>query len=372
MKKIKLIIKTNSKKYPIIIGTNIIKNISNIIKSNKIRFTKCLIVADKKVPKKKLLELIKKIQCNKKITYLFKSNEKNKNQKSVNIILDKLFKNNFNRNDCIISLGGGITGDVVGFAASTFKRGLKFINCPTTLLAQVDSSIGGKTGINNKYGKNLIGTFYQPDLIIADTSFLKSLPKREIICGYAEIFKHALIAGKKFFAFLDKNKFRILKLQSPYIEKAIKDSCIIKKNIVERDEREKKLRKVLNLGHTFAHAYEAEAGYSKKLNHGEAVILGIKSAAKFSLSNKLLSKKKYLKIISHINLLNLPNNIKKFFLKKNISSILNFMKSDKKNISSKINLILLKDIGKPISNLYFKENKIQNFFYKELFNRNLK
>ena len=140
----------------------------------------------------------------KKIIHFFNSNEKNKNQENVNIILNKLLKNNFRRNDCIISIGGGITGDVAGFAASIYKRGIKFINIPTTLLAQVDSSIGGKTGINNKYGKNLIGTFFQPDLVIADTSFLRSLPKREIICGYAEIFKHSLIAGKKYFNYLEK------------------------------------------------------------------------------------------------------------------------------------------------------------------------
>ena len=368
MKKIKLIVKTRSKKYPIIIGKNILKNIPAILKFYQIRFKKCLIVVDKKVPKKKLSELKSNILCHRKIIYSFNSSEKNKNYKSVNIILDKLFKNNFSRNDCIISLGGGITGDVTSYTASIFKRGIKFINLPTTLLAQVDSSIGGKTGINNKYGKNLIGTFFQPDIVITDTSFLKSLPKREIVCGYAEIFKHSLIAGKNYFSFLDKNKSKILKLQSPYIEKAIKDSCIIKKNIVELDEKEKKIRKILNLGHTFAHAYEAETKYSKKLNHGEAVILGINCASKFSLLNKLLTKEKYIKIISHINSLNLPDNCKKFFGRKNINSILKYMKHDKKNDSNKINLILLKDIGKPISNLYFKVDKIKDFFYKELLN----
>ena len=197
-----------------------------------------------------------------------------------------------------------------------FKRGLKFINIPTTLLAQVDSSIGGKTGINNKYGKNLVGSFFQPDLVVSDINLLTTLPKREIVCGYGEIFKHSLIANKKIFDYLDKNKFKVLNLQSPYIEKAIADSCKIKKTIVQEDEKEKKLRKVLNLGHTFAHAYEAALRYSKKLNHGEAVILGITSAAKFSLENKFLKIKKYNKILSHINHLNLPNNLNKFFSKK--------------------------------------------------------
>ena len=368
MKKIKLVVKTSSKNYPIIIGSNIIKNISSIIQTNNIKFNKCLIVADKKVPKKNLSILKKKISCKTKSIHLFNPSEKNKNQESVNKILNKLLINNFNRGDCIISFGGGITGDVTGFAASVFKRGLKFINIPTTLLAQVDSSIGGKTGINNKYGKNLVGSFFQPDLVVSDINLLTTLPKREIVCGYGEIFKHSLIANKKIFNYLDKNKFKVLNLQSPYIEKAIADSCKIKKTIVQQDEKEKNLRKVLNLGHTFAHAYEATLRYSKKLNHGEAVILGITSAAKFSLENKFLKIKKYNKILSHINHLNLPNNLNKFFSKKNINLILNFMKSDKKNNSTNINLILLKDLGKPIINKNFKIEKIRKFFEKELLN----
>ena len=166
MKKIKLFVKTKSKIYPIIIGKKVINKFSSILISNKINFEKVLIVYDTKVPKIKLNILKKNIKANKKIIHNFISNEKNKNLKNINIILDKLFKFNFNRYDCIISLGGGITGDVSGFAASIYKRGLKFINIPTTLLAQVDSSIGGKTGVNNIYGKNLIGSFMQPDLVI--------------------------------------------------------------------------------------------------------------------------------------------------------------------------------------------------------------
>ena len=222
--------------------------------------------------KKKLNIIKQKLKTKKNIIHVFNANEKNKNFKSINLILNKLFKFNFNRNDCIISLGGGITGDISGFAASIYKRGIKFINIPTTLLAQIDSSIGGKTGVNNKYGKNLIGSFMQPDIVLSDISFLKSLPKRELICGYGEIIKHAIISNKNIFNYLDKNINNILKLKSPFIEKTIADSCRVKKNVVEKDEKEKNLRKILNLGHTFAHAYEATSNYSKKLNHGEAVI----------------------------------------------------------------------------------------------------
>ena len=296
------------------------------------------------------------------------ANEKNKNLKNINIILNKLFKYNFNRNDCIISIGGGITGDVSGFAASIFKRGLKFINIPTTLLSQVDSSIGGKTGVNNKYGKNLIGSFMQPDLVISDISILNSLPKREIICGYGEILKHSLIKKGNTFKYLNKNYSKIISLKSPFIEKAIAESCKIKRNIVELDEKEKNLRKILNLGHTFAHAYEATLSYTNKLNHGEAVILGIISSAKFSFENNILKKKDYNKIINHINYLKFPSNLKYYFKQKHINKIIKYMKSDKKNNSSKINLILIKQIGKVILGSTFNESIIKKFLVKELIN----
>ena len=366
MKKIKLIVKTKSKKYPIIIGSNIISKIPSILKSNNIFFEKSLIIADTKVPKKKLNILKKKIISKKKIIHFFNASEKNKNLKSINLILNKLFKYNFNRNDCIISFGGGITGDVSGFAASIFKRGLKFINIPTTLLSQVDSSIGGKTGVNNKYGKNLIGSFMQPDLVISDISMLTSLPKREIVCGYGEILKHSIIHSNNTFSYLNKNYIKILNLKSPFIEKTIAESCKIKRGIVQKDEKEKNLRKILNLGHTFAHAYEATLSYSKKLNHGEAVILGIMSSANFSFQNNFLNKKDYEKIMKHLVRLKVPSNLNHYFKKKHINSILKFMKLDKKNNSSRINLILIKKIGKVLLGLRFSIKKIEKFLKKEL------
>ena len=263
MKHIKLNIKTKTQNYSIIIGSNLTKEISKILHNNSIIFKNCLLVIDKKIPKKKNFRN-KKIFKKKNIyNFFIKAKENNKNIKSVNKILEILLKKNFSREDCLISIGGGITGDIAGFAASQFKRGLKFINIPTTLLAQVDSSVGGKTGVNTKYGKNLIGSFYQPNLVISDIEFLKTLPKREIICGYGEILKHSLIANKKFYNYLTKNCNKIFQLSTPYIDKSIYESCKIKKKIVEKDERESGLRKILNFGHTFAHAYEASLNYSK-------------------------------------------------------------------------------------------------------------
>ena len=366
MNLIKLQVKTRNQKYPIFIGNNILDKLNNILNENLIEFNQCLVIADNNVPKKLISKVLHSLPKKKISLHYFKSSEKNKNQKSVNKILSILLSKNFNRNDCVISIGGGITGDVSGFAASVFKRGLKFINMPTTLLSQVDSSIGGKTGINSKYGKNLIGAFYQPSLVISDIVFLKSLPKREIVCGYGEILKHAIIADKKFFSFLNINGHQVLKLKSPLIEKAIFKSCSIKKKVVETDENEMGIRKILNFGHTFAHAYEATLGYSKKLNHGEAVILGIKTAAKFSLSKKILNIKEFNLIENHLNKLNLPNDIYKFFSIKDLNKILSFMKKDKKNNTNKINLVLLKKIGSPIHKLQFDEKKIYLFLRKEL------
>ena len=366
MKLIKLHVKTGNQKYPIFIGNNILNKLKPILQDNLINFNQCLVIVDKNVPKNLINKVLNSLSKKKISLHYFESSEKNKNQKSIDIILSILLSKNFNRNDCVISVGGGITGDVSGFAASIFKRGLKFVNIPTTLLSQVDSSIGGKTGINSKYGKNLIGAFYQPSLVISDITFLKSLPKREIMCGYGEILKHAIISDKKFFSFLDANRQKILELKSPLIEKTIFKSCSIKKKIVENDEKEMGIRKILNFGHTFAHAFEATLGYSKKLNHGEAVILGIKTATKFSLSNKILNIDEFNLIKNHLNKLSLPKNINKLFSMKDLNKILSFMKKDKKNNTDKINLVLIKKIGSPIYKLVFNEKKINFFLKKEL------
>tara|TARA_B100000035_G_scaffold307380_1_gene310559 strand:+ start:12 stop:1118 length:1107 start_codon:yes stop_codon:yes gene_type:complete len=366
MKITKLKVNTKSEKYPILIGSNLISKIKKICDSNLIKFEKCLLVVDSNVPKKLVLNLKKDLQNRKVYLSFFKASEKNKNQKSVNNILKVLLSKNFSRQDCLITIGGGITGDVGGFAASIFKRGLQFINIPTTLLSQVDSSVGGKTGINSSYGKNLIGNFYQPKIVICDTNFLNSLPKREIICGYAEILKHSLISDKKFFNYLCKNVSKILNLESPFINYSIYTSCKIKKKVIEKDEKEKSFRKILNFGHTFAHAYEASLNYSKKLNHGEAVILGMISALKFSVQEKFMKFRRYQKIVNHINSSRLTKKIKRYFSKKDIKKILLFMTKDKKNNTDKINLILLKNIGSPIIDKVYNKYKLQIFLKKEL------
>ena len=368
MKTIKLTIKTKTQQYPILIGNKLVSKLSKLMKQNSIKFEKCLLIIDKNVPKD-MISQIKKSLNNKKIyTYIFKANEKNKSQKTIDSIVKILLHINFSRQDCLIAVGGGITGDIGAFAASIFKRGMKFVNIPTTLLSQVDSSIGGKTGINTKYGKNLIGSFYQPELVISDIDFLKTLKKREIICGYGEILKHSIIADKNFFKYLDKYFLNIINLKSPFIEKSIFKSCKIKKSVVEKDEKETEYRQILNFGHTFAHAFEASLNYSKKLNHGEAVILGIKTALNFSYKKGLLNKDDYIFLKNHIENLQLPNDINKYFSLRDLNKILKFMAIDKKNNSDKINLVLLRKIGKPLINQRYKKDNLKFFLKGELGN----
>ena len=189
-------------KYSILIGKNVLGLLPKKIKLICPETKKIAIIIDKNVPNKFIKTLKNKLKGYKLIIVSFSANEKFKWLKTVNLLLDKLLSNNFNRSDLVISVGGGITGDVTGFVASIFKRGINFINIPTTLLAQVDSSIGGKTGVNSNYGKNLIGSFYQPKLVISDTSFLDSLTRKEMICGYAEVLKHSIIKDQKFFQWL--------------------------------------------------------------------------------------------------------------------------------------------------------------------------
>ncbi len=367
MKPYKLNIKTKSKVYPIFIGKDIIKNTNFFISKNLSGCKKIFIIIDSNVPKKFIISLKKSLNKFEIFFIKIKVNEKLKNFSTVNKIINILLNKNFYRNDCIIALGGGILGDISAFSASIVKRGIKFINIPTTLLSQVDSSIGGKTGINSKFGKNLIGTFYQPDLVIADIDTIKSLPKREIICGYAEILKHALILNKKFFIWLNKNGKKIIELNNEtLIKKAIYESCKIKSKIVKKDETEKNIRKILNFGHTFAHAFEGTKNFSKIINHGEAVLLGIICACEFANLNNLLSYSELKLIKNHFLDHKLNNNIKKYFSKKDVKKILFFMKADKKNFNNKINLILIKKIGQHIRPITFDEFKVKKFLLKKL------
>ncbi len=347
MKNSKLIVKTKSKIYPIYIGSNILGMTGKLIKNKLPGVKKICIISDNKIPKRLLKKLTSSLKIYRVRIYKLSVSEKTKKLSVANKIIGQLLKDNFNRSDCIISFGGGILSDLSSFISSITKRGVKFINIPTTLLAQSDAAIGGKTAVNSNQGKNLIGTFYQPDFILSDISTLSSLPYKEMISGYGEILKHALIADRKFFLWLSKNAEEIINNKDEKILKiAILKSCKIKSQIVSKDEKEKNLRMVLNFGHTFAHGYEAAKNFSKRINHGQAVLLGMMSACQLGYNYKIFPLKDLILIKKHYSDLNLPRKISKFFKKKEMDKVIFFMKKDKKNLDEKINLILLKSIGK--------------------------
>ena len=363
MRKKEIKFKTLSDNYSIIIGSNILGLLKERIRSLCPKTKKIAIVLDKNVPSKFKENLKKKLNSYDLTFFRYDPSEKSKNLNTVNFFLNKLLANNFNRSDLLIAVGGGVTGDVAGFIASIFKRGMNFINIPTTLLAQVDSAIGGKTGVNSKFGKNLIGSFYQPKLVLNDTTFLDSLPKKEMICGYAEILKHAIIKDKKFFNWLEKNSNSIFNKKSKELAYAIKKSCEIKIHFVTQDLNEKGLRMTLNFGHTFAHAIEVKNNYSKKIAHGEAVLSGMILETKLSTLKNICSPKT-LNQIKNIYLQNgLAYTFKKYSKKNSINNLITYLKNDKKNDDDKINFILLKDIGKPTLP---NKNKISKQYLKKI------
>jgi len=299
---------------------------------------------------------LKQIQIIDYQTIVSKSGEENKNINSSFILWKKLSNNNGDRKSLIINLGGGVVGDLGGFVASTFKRGINYINIPTTLLSMVDASIGGKTGIDLGVLKNQVGTFYDPKMVIIDPLYLDTLNKSELISGYAEIFKHSLISDLNFFNKLisRENSIDFKSLET------IKTSIDIKNNIVLNDRKELKERKALNFGHTLGHAIESLfLEKNKKLLHGEAIAIGIVLAA--FISNKIFDFpiEKLKKIKNHI--LKIFKRVD--FTKSEIDNIIKLLIYDKKNSHGKVNFILLKDIGQPMYDI-----KVDNSLILESFN----
>ena len=367
MKIDKIIVKTKETTYPILVGNGSISLLKKQVNKLCPNTKKIAVIFDKNVPnifKTKIKKILKKYEI---FIKDYSPSERLKNFSNVNILIEYLIKNKFNRNDLVIAVGGGIIGDFSGFVASIFKRGINFINVPTTLLAQVDSAIGGKTGVNSKNGKNLIGSFYQPKLVISDISFLNSLPKREFICGFGEILKYSLIKDQKFFNFIKKNSKQILKGNDLKILKyLVLRSSRNKVHFVVADEKESNKRMILNFGHTFAHGIESSNNFSKKINHGEAVLIGMLLATKLSFYKNICSLKT-IEEIEKIYISNkLPSKLSKYLKKKQINNISKLMVNDKKNDDEKISLILLKRIGKTTApgKIKMSVDKVGNFLKK--------
>jgi 3-dehydroquinate synthase len=263
-------------------------------------------------------------------------------------VCDRLLDARIERNDVVVALGGGVVGDLAGFAAAILRRGLDVVQVPTTLLAQVDSSVGGKTGINTRHGKNLVGSFYQPILVIADTALLDTLPPRDFRAGYAEVAKFGLLGDAGFFAWLESN-WQDLFAGGPAREHAIAIACRGKAGIVARDERETGERALLNLGHTFGHAFEAAAGFSDRLLHGEAVALGIVCAFEFSTRLGLISGNDAGRVAHHLAAVGLPTQIKDVpGLSVTADHLMDLIAQDKKVKRGKLTFILARGIGQAL------------------------
>jgi len=261
-------------------------------------------------------------------------------------LVDEILAIGIERGTMLIALGGGVVGDVTGFAAATLLRGIDFVQIPTTLLAQVDSSVGGKTGINTRLGKNLIGAFYQPRLVLADTGTLSSLPRRELLAGYAEIVKYGLIRDAEFFAWLEAEGRSVCDLMPGALRRAVMTSCAMKADIVAGDEREEGDRALLNFGHTFGHALETETGFSSRLLHGEAVALGMVLAFDFAARLGLVAGDEARRARHHLEERGLPTQMAAIGLAGTPADrLIVHMSKDKKVRDGRIALILPRRIG---------------------------
>ncbi|MBS3135364.1 3-dehydroquinate synthase [Candidatus Woesearchaeota archaeon] len=332
---LKVRIRQKDYSYTILLGTGLIHKLSEKLRG----FSKVAIITDSEVKKFHGSTHLERLRSSgiKAELISFEAGEKSKNRKTKEAIEDELFSLEFRRDSAIVALGGGVVGDITGYVASTYMRGIPYIQYPTTLLAMVDSSIGGKTGINIPYGKNMIGTFYQPSAVYMDMDMLKTLPKEEMINGTVEMVKHAIALDKKFFIFMENSVEKIISLDKETLIKAVYWCTSIKKSIVEKDEKESSLRKVLNLGHTIGHAIESASGYSIK--HGQAVALGILAETAMARNLGMVQENDYSRITSLVRKLLLP------YKKQPVEKILLNTSADKKNTSDGVKYVLPVGIG---------------------------
>lgn len=331
------------KEYKIVIE-NTFDSLIDYLSELSIENKKICIVTETNVAAIYLRELTQLLSNNCKFvtSFIFKSGEKNKTLKNVQGVYEHLILNHFDRNDILIALGGGVTGDLTGYAASTYMRGIDFVQIPTTLLSQVDSSIGGKTGVDFKQFKNMVGAFHHPRLVYINVQTLKTLPAREFSSGMAEVIKHGMIMDFEYYAWLEENKNKIINLDNSTLKEMIYKSCFIKKTVVEEDPFEKGLRAILNFGHTIGHAIEKYKKFT--LLHGECVSLGIVAALRLSYDKGSVSYNELSSAIKLLKFFNLPTYDKKL----NVEKISTFTLSDKKMDSGIIKFILLKSMGNAI------------------------
>jgi 3-dehydroquinate synthase len=328
-------------RYPILIGPGILGDGKSL--GSRIPAGDIMVVSDKNVAKHYMSVLKDDLPRRRIAECVLPVGEQYKTLATAARIFDALVASRLNRDATVIALGGGIVGDIAGFVAASYQRGVGFVQVPTTLLAQVDSSVGGKTGVNHPGGKNLIGAFYQPGAVIADTATLKSLPERELRAGLAEVIKYGCIWDPLLFDWLDRNMAQLLALDPEALGYAIARSCTIKATVVARDEREQSVRAILNFGHTFGHALEAATGYTQYL-HGEAVALGMLIATDFSHRIGIIDAAIVEKVRQILGKAGLPVEAPQVGGIK----ILELMQMDKKVQGGAVRLVLLQRLGRAV------------------------
>ncbi|WP_024297704.1 3-dehydroquinate synthase [Methylomicrobium lacus] len=346
-------VELGDRRYPIYIGSQLLSQAG--LYAGHIKSKQVLIVTNETVAPLYLDKVRQNLQSYQVETVILPDGEQYKTLEHLSRIFDTLLSAKFSRNATLIALGGGVIGDMGGFAAACYQRGIAFLQIPTTLLAQVDSSVGGKTGVNHPLGKNMIGAFYQPQCVLADTDVLDTLDDRQLAAGLAEVIKYGLIRDAGFFVWLESHIDALRARDKQALAYAIEHSCRNKAEIVAEDETESGVRATLNLGHTFGHAIETGAGYGVYL-HGEAVAIGICQAADLSMRKGWLRQQDVERIIALIQRAGLPVNPPAAL---GAERFLELMAVDKKNLDGKIRLILLEKIGKATLPIYVDRSLLE-------------
>ena len=343
MKKVKVALKKKvDNSYEVLIGSGVLKNLLKDLKKKPLG-NKYVIITDATVKKKygnKILQQFAKNKLN-AIMLSFPAGEKSKNRSTVVKLHDAMIATGCGRDTCVIALGGGVVGDVAGFVAATLCRGVNYVQVPTTLLAMVDSSVGGKVGVDTKDAKNIIGAFHQPKKVVADINFLKTLPKKELQRGLAEVIKHAIIADVKLFSYLHEHMGKILNKNLHVLEQVIQKNCKIKAQVVQKDEKESGMRKNLNFGHTIGHAIESVTNY--RVPHGEAIAIGMVAETKIAQKKGMITKKQYQAITDILEKAKLPIKLPK---NSPILQIIKATRKDKKARGGIPEYVLPTGIGK--------------------------
>lgn len=342
MNKIKL--ELGQRSYDILVGKKSIKYLADFLAQNN--YSKIFLLADENAAKHHLTSFDGILKDYQKI--IIASGEQSKSFDFLEKICEEILHKGCDRKSLIIAFGGGVVGDLAGFVASILLRGIDFVQVPTTLLAMVDSSVGGKVAINSKFGKNLIGSFYQPKLVICDLNFLATLTSRHLKSGYGEIVKYGLIYDYDFFEYLEKNYQHIFNLDAEVLQLVITRSCEIKARIVGRDEKESNERALLNFGHTFGHIFETETNYSDEIFHGEAVVLGMLMAAKMSLNFGMILENDFWRIKDHLENCGFITTHKNIRPTWNEENLISHLYKDKKTEDKNLTFILLKKIGEAL------------------------